>query len=259
LPYYDTHAHLDDEQLIEQLDQVLDRARQADVQHVLAMGTTAESSQSCVTIASQFDMVYAAVGIQPNYVAQAAANDWHTIVSLSEHPRVRAIGETGLDRYWDYAPWDQQWDYFMRHMELAHVQRLPFVVHLRDCETEMLDALREAHRRFGQLRGVMHSFTGSAETAAACVDLGLHISFAGMLTYKKSDALRAVAMTVPGDRLLIETDAPYLSPHPKRGQRPNEPALVIHTAACLAEIRGLTPDEIGQLTTQNALELFRRT
>lgn len=243
---------------MDQLDHVLERARQADVQHVLAMGTTADSSHACVTIASQHNMVHAAVGIQPNYVSQAAAGDWNTIVSLSSHPRVRAIGETGLDRYWDYAPWDQQLDYFVRHIELAHQQRLPFVVHLRDCETEMVHALSEAHSRFGRLRGVMHSFTGSAETAAQCLDLGLHISFAGMLTYKKSDSLRAVAATIPFDRLLIETDAPYLSPHPKRGQRPNEPALVVHTAACLAEVRGLAVEEIGRVTTQNALELFRR-
>jgi TatD DNase family protein len=132
------------------------------------------------------------------------------------------------------------------------------VIHTRDCDADILAMLRAEHGRRGPLAGVMHSFTGAAETAAECVAMGLYVSFAGMVTYKKSDALRAVARTIPADRLLIETDAPYLSPHPMRGQRRNEPALVVHTAACLAEARGVPQEQLARETTANARRLFGR-
>jgi TatD DNase family protein len=253
---FDTHTHLDQLDFDDIRDAVVDRAKAAGVEALIAVGTTAEASRKCVELAARYADVFAAVGIQPNYVAEAAANDWAEIERLSTAPGVVAIGETGLDRHWDYTPFDQQQDYFQRHMALARRRDLPFIVHMRDCDDDILAALREAHAH-GPLRGVMHSFTGDAAMAAECMRMGLHISFAGMITYKKSQALRDCAATIPDDRLLIETDCPYLSPEPVRSQRPNEPALVRHTAECIAKVRGVTLEELAALTTANARALFR--
>ena len=254
---YDTHAHLDDEPFAANLEEVVSRASAAGVADIVAIGTTADSSEKTTGIAERFDCVHAAVGLQPNDCAQVQSEDWDRIVRLSQHPAVVALGETGLDRYWDYTPFDVQQDYFQRHLTLSQKIGLPFIVHMRDCETDVLESLRDARRR-GPLSGVMHSFTGSAVTARECLELGLYISFAGMVTFKKSDALRAVAASIPADRLLIETDSPYLSPHPVRGQRPNEPALVVHTARCLAEVRGTELEQLASQTTANAHRLFQR-
>ena len=252
---FDTHAHLDDEQFDPDRDGVIQRAIEAGVTSMVAVGTTADSSDKSVQLADKYEAVYASVGIQPNYCANTTDDDWNAIVKLADHPRVIALGETGLDRYWDYAPFDVQQDFFDRHLKLSAQTNLPFIVHMRDCLPEILEMLEAAHGR-GPLRGVMHSYTGDANGAAKCVDLGLYISFAGMVTYKKSDELREVAATVPDDRILIETDSPYLSPHPHRSQRPNEPALVEHTARCLAEVRGVSYEQFAQQTTANARALF---
>jgi TatD DNase family protein len=250
----DTHAHLDQEEFDADRAEVVDRAREAGVRAVITVGTTADSSAKGVQLASELSGVYAAVGIQPNYCAQAGQGDWDRVVELARSPVVVALGETGLDRYWDYSPLPVQQDYFDRHVRLSQKLNLPFVVHTRDSDIDVLQMLREAAQR-GPLRGVMHSFTGTVETAAECVALGLYISFAGMVTFKKSTELRAVATTVPPDRILIETDSPYLSPHPLRGRR-NEPAHVVHTAACLAAERGLSVDDFTNQTTANAEQLF---
>ncbi len=254
---YDTHAHIDQADFADDLEGLLQRANQHGVTSVLAVGVTANSSAACVRIAEAHDMVDAAVGIQPNYVAKAQAEDWDAIVRLSDDPRVMAIGETGLDRYWDDTPFDQQEDFFDRHLRLSQQTTLPFIVHMRECEDDIMRMLRQARQR-GPLRGVMHSFTGGAEMAAECVELGLHISFAGMVTFKKSEALRAVAKTVPANRLLVETDSPYLSPEPVRKIRRNEPAHVRHTAELLADLRKETFAEFAKQTTANAESLFCR-
>ena len=253
---FDTHCHLDDEQFEGNRDAVISRAHQGGVGVLLTVGVTADSSHRCVQLASQYDSVFAAVGIQPNYCGAATEGDWDRIARLSDSPRVVAIGETGLDRFWDYTPFEVQEDYFDRHLRLAQQRDLPFIVHMRDCEADVLEMLRAARSR-GVLRGVMHAFTGSAETAAECLGLGLHISFAGMVTYPKSIALRTVASAIPPDRILIETDAPYLSPHPKRNVRPNEPSLLVHTATCLAQCLGMPVDEFARQTTENARVAFR--
>ena len=254
--YFDTHAHLDQDNFDADRDEVIARAHQAGVKHILAMGVSADSSQRCVELANQYPGMVAAVGIQPNYVHEVAPNDWDRIVELATQPGVVALGETGLDRYWDDAPFDVQQDYFDRHLRHSQATGLPFIVHMRECEEDVLVMLREAAAR-GPLAGVMHSYTGTAEGAAEAISLGLHISFAGMVTYKKSDALRAVAATVPLERMLIETDSPYLSPEPLRKIRRNEPAHVIHTCACLAEVLGVTPGKVAEATTANAKRLFK--
>lgn len=254
---FDTHCHLDQDAFDPDRRGVVERAAAAGVTRLLAVGVSAESSRACVGLAGEFPGVWAAVGVQPNYVHLAAPGDWDEVLRLSGEQRVVALGETGLDRYWDDAPFDLQEDYFDRHLRLSQATGLPFIVHMRECGDDVARMLREARAR-GPLRGVMHSYTGDADLARECLELGLHISFAGMLTYKKSDALRGVAAGVPADRLLLETDSPYLSPEPVRKVRRNEPAHLVHTCAALAAARGDTTQAVARATTANALALFRR-
>lgn len=254
---FDTHAHLDDPQLAQQTADVIARARSAGVRYLMAIGTTVESSRRCQQLALTHVDLWSSAGIHPNHVAEAQPGDWDAIVALAAEPQVVALGETGLDLYWKDTPLPDQQDYFDRHIRLSQQLQLPLVIHQRESGEEILAMLREARQR-GPLRGIMHSFTGDEAMAAECVDLGLHISFAGMVTFKKSDDLRRVAATVPADRLLVETDSPYLSPEPHRGRRPNEPAMVVHTAACVAETRGVSLEELAKTTTANALALLRR-
>lgn len=253
----DTHCHLDEEAFDVDRPEVVTRALEAGVVRMLTIGTTAATSRQAVALADQFPNVFAVVGIQPNYAAQAAPGDWETIVSLagSEAHKVVGIGETGLDRYWDYAPFDIQVEYFRRHLDLARSYDLPFVVHCREAEADVVAELRRAAEQ-GALRGVMHSFAGNADTARQCVELGLYLSFSGMVTFKKSQVLRDLVKDVPLDRILVETDAPYLAPQPWRGKR-NEPAYVAATALCLAELLDIPADEFARQTTENARRLFR--
>jgi TatD DNase family protein len=255
LSFFDTHAHLDDDRFEADRDAVVRRAEEVGLVRVLAVGTTAAASRRCVELAARYPLLRATVGIQPNHVAQEPVDAWDAIVALASLPSVVALGETGLDRYWDYTPFAQQEDMFARHLALSRRTNLPVVIHSRECDADILRILREDFDKHGPIRAVMHSFTGSGETAQACVAMGLYISFAGMLTYKNAQSLRVIARTVPHDRLLIETDAPYLAPVPRRGTR-NEPAFLVHTARVLAEAVGLTLDEVAQRTTENAQRLF---
>jgi TatD DNase family protein len=252
---FDTHAHLDDERLRDDLPAVLDRAAAAGLTHVLCVATTAADSVNCIRIAGQYLMVWASAGIQPNTVAAAGPGDWDEVVRLAGAPRVVALGETGLDRHWDDTPFAQQEDYFARHLALARRLGLPVVIHCREAEADVVRMLRADYDRHGPVRGVMHSFTGDWPTAEACLAMGLYVSFAGMVTYKNAGDLRAVAARVPAERLLVETDSPYLAPVPVRGKR-NEPAFVAHTAAALAAGRGVPADELAGQMTRNALALF---
>jgi TatD DNase family protein len=256
LTLVDTHAHLADEPLQGRLQAVLHAAAATGVRQILAIGTTAADSAACLELARRQPGVFAAVGIQPNHVAEAGDADWPAVVALAGDPRVRALGETGLDRYWDHTPFDRQRESFARHIELADRLDLPLVIHCRECEADIVEQLASLAR---PVRGVLHSFTGSASDAESFLALGLHLSFAGMVTFtgRKNDPLREVARLVPADRLLIETDSPYLSPHPLRGRFPNEPARLVHTAEVVARARGLTPAELADLTTRNAQSLFR--
>lgn len=252
----DTHAHLQDSDLGLDLDGVISRARAARVAHVLAIGITAADSAEVIAIAHRFPgYVFAAVGVQPNHTAEAVEGDWERVVELAKDPAVVAIGETGLDRYWDRAPFPTQQDWFTRHLELAAQRDLPVVIHCRDCERDIIEQLSRLGR---PVKGVLHSFTGTWDDAQAFLDLGLHISFAGMVTFanRKLDPLREAAVRVPADRLLVETDSPYLSPHPFRGRK-NEPARVVHTLERVAEVRGVTPEALAATTTANARRLFR--
>ena len=256
--WIDTHAHLDDPQFVDDLSAVLARAKAAGVRQVITIATTAASSQRAVALATGHPELWATVGIQPNHVAEAGTTDWDEIVKLVEQSRVVALGETGLDRHWDFTPFPQQEDYFARHLELAHARDLAVVVHCRQAEADTVRMLREQFDRVGPIRGVMHSFTADEATAEACLAMGLCISFAGMLTYKNADELRRVAAIIPLDRLLVETDSPYLTPVPLRGKmKRNEPANLIHTGACLAAAKSVSADELARQSTQNARKLFK--
>jgi TatD DNase family protein len=251
----DTHTHLFDDRFAKDLPAVLDRAAKAGVERVVCLGIDIESSLASVEIANKHPIVVAAVGIQPNNAAEAKPDDWDAIVRLAEtEPRVVAIGETGLDRYWDRAPFALQEDYFARHIELARRLNKPFVIHCREAEADVVSALRTQSAK-GSLRAVMHSFSGDLATARACLEMGLYVSFAGMVTYPTAQNLRDVASEVPLDRLLVETDCPYLAPQPVRGKR-NEPAFVAHTLALLAQVKGVSVAELEEHTTRNAKSLF---
>jgi TatD DNase family protein len=252
----DTHTHLFDDRFHPDLPAVLDRAAAAGIEHVVCLGIDRESSITSVALANRFPLVVAAVGIQPNSVAEAQPGDWDEVVRLARsEPRVVAIGETGLDRYWDRTPLTLQEDYFARHIELARQVGKPFVIHCREAEADVVKMLRAEYDRYGPVRAVMHSFTGDQATAEACLQIGLFISFAGMVTYPTAQPLREVAKAIPLDRLLVETDCPYLAPQPVRGKR-NEPAYVVHTATLLAELKGVSLAELAEYTSRNARTLF---
>lgn len=254
----DTHAHLDAEEFNGDREETIARARAAGVVAMICPGIDAGSSEAAVRLAAGHEGIYAAVGIQPNYCAATAEGDWERIVALVDQAKVVAIGETGLDRHWDYTPMDVQQDFFDRHLRLAQKHDLPVILHCREAEADMLPMLREAAAR-GPLGGVMHSFSADLRTAETCLELGLDVSFSGSVTYtnKKFESLRQVAKWVPADRILVETDSPYLVPHPLRGKQPrNEPAHIVLTAQRLAELREVRLEELAAQTTANALRLF---
>jgi TatD DNase family protein len=251
----DTHAHLDAEQFAADLPAVIERARAAGVGRIVAVATTAPSTAATIAIAARHAGTFATAGIHPNNILGEKPNAWDEVVALAADASVVGVGETGLDRHWDDTPFAVQEEYFARHLDLGRRLGKPVVIHCREAEADALRLLRDHFDRHGPVRGVMHSFTGTAATAEACLAMGLYLSFAGMLTYKNATALREVAARVLPERVLVETDSPYLAPVPLRGQR-NEPANVVHTAACLAGLLGLTPDALAERTSANARALF---
>lgn len=253
----DTHLHLDSDDFANREPEIVARAHEAGVAAMISVATSAASSRRVLELSRRLPGVFPAVGIQPNDVVEASEEDWKLIEQLAIECRneIVAIGETGIDCYWDRTPLPQQRDFFDRHLRLALEHDLPVIIHMRESGQEIVEALRQA---WGSRRGraVMHSFTGDRDLLEQCLELGLYVSFAGMVTFKKSEDLREVARAVPLDRILVETDSPYLSPEPLRGRRPNEPARVVHTARCLAELRGISLDAFARQTTANAIRLF---
>lgn len=253
---YDTHAHLTYPQLRNILPELLQHAADHQVGYFNCVATDLNSTRESIDLANGHESIFATAGWHPNDCQQLTAGEWDQIRELAGAERVVAIGETGLDLYWKECPLALQKYWFGRHWQLARELSKPVIIHMRDCELEMLDHLRAEHALGGTLCGVMHSYSGSWDTAEVCLGLGLHISFAGMLTYPQSTALRAVACRVPAERLLVETDAPFLAPVPHRGKKPNRPGWVRHTAECLAELRGISVSELAAVTTRNAQRLF---
>ncbi len=249
----DSHAHLDDARFADDREAVLERARDAGVRTILTIGNgTGPDDMGCgAALAAAYDGIYATVGVHPHDAAAWAPRHLAMMEEAAAGERVVAIGEAGLDFHYDHSPRDVQVNVFRIQAELAVRLDLPLVVHTRDAEAATLAVLEDVAPR----RGVVHCFTGGEELARRVLELGWMISFSGILTFKGADAVRAVARTAPEDRILVETDAPYLAPAPHRGKR-NEPAFVTETARALADLRGVPPSTIAQRTLENFHELF---
>lgn len=250
----DTHVHLHFDAFDADRDAAVQRARDAGVAFFVNVGTTLEDSRRAVALAGACPGAYASVGVHPHDASTFESSMARAFEDLARHPRVRAIGEVGLDFYRNLSPADKQRQVFSFFLDLARRLELPVVIHSREAFGEVLAILRSAGSR--PSLGVLHCFGGSESDLRAGLDLGLFVSFAGNVTYKKNDALRACARLVPIDRLLVETDAPFLAPQAKRGCR-NEPAFMTETLACLAQARGVPTEELASLTTANARRLFR--
>jgi TatD DNase family protein len=259
----DTHAHLSFPDFADDLTGVVERARQAGVERIVSIGTDIESSQRTVEIAGQFDGVYAAVGLHPGSVPEMSLCDMKELAILAGREKVVGIGETGLDYYRDAKDnphlRQQQKDLLWAHLELAKERHLPVIIHNRSAEADLLEILRaHADGLPKQWRpwGVMHCFSGDERFAFDCIEIGLLISFTGILTFKKAVALRDLAGKVSLDHMMVETDSPYLAPVPHRGKR-NEPSFVPEIARVLADVKGVSFDEACRITSANAERLFR--
>lgn len=252
----DSHCHLDDAQFDGDREAAIDRALAAGVTHMLAIGTGEgpPDLEAALRLADRHEAISATVGIHPQYAAKAEARDLARVAELLAHPKCVALGEIGLDYYWKPFDADRQKAVFVEQMRMARDAGKPIVIHTRDAWPDTMALLRE-HWAGSRPPCVMHCFTGGVEEAREAVELGFYVSFAGVVTYPKADALREAAKAVPCERLLVETDAPYLPPVPHRGKR-NEPAFVAHTATKLAEVRGEEPARLGLAVTANYATVF---
>ena len=251
--FIDTHCHLDVAPLSASVDAVLARAQAAGVRSCISIGTTVEASRANVALAQRYPMVRAAVGVHPHEADTVTDETFAAIDALAAEPRVAAIGEVGLDFYRQHAAPEAQVRALTGFVQLALRRNLPLLIHCREAYEPLLQLLRQQART--PIPGLIHCASGPPEFIEGALALGLHVSFAGNVTFPNAKALRALVPLVPDDRLLLETDAPFLAPQPVRGQ-PNEPAYVAHTAACVAELRGVSPDSLGALTSRNARRLF---
>jgi TatD DNase family protein len=253
----DSHAHLDYEQLSSDLGAVLQRAGDAGVTQVITIGVKLTTADAPKRIADAHDNVWCSVGVHPhNADSEPDATNVDAILAAADHPKCVAIGEAGLDYFYDYATPRQQADSFRAQIAVARRLDLPIIVHSRDADEDMAEILEDEMGK-GMFRGVMHCFSSGPDLARRAIDIGFYLSFSGILTFNKADELRDIAASVPEDRLLVETDSPYLAPVPHRG-RSNEPAFTAHTLAKLAEIRGKSVDEMAAITRANTLRLFNR-
>ena len=249
--FLDSHAHLDDSAFDADRDAAIARAREAGVRYILVAGggTGPDRIDSPIPIAEQHEWIYASVGVHPHEAQHFTAAHAERLGELAQHPKVVAIGEVGLDYFYDHSPRDTQQRVLIQQMELARGLKLPIIIHCRDAWPD-LRKLAEAHWKATGLGGILHCFSGTLEDAQIFVDWGSLISFAGNLTYKKAENLRDVARQIPLERLLTETDCPYLAPVPWRGKR-NEPSWVSAVTKQLAELRGLAEEELGQQIIRN--------
>jgi TatD DNase family protein len=252
----DSHCHLDFPEFSPELDAVLARAREAGVGHFLTIATELEAFPRVREISELSDDIHCTIGVHPHSAAKEVLTSPDILLKECEHPKVVAFGETGLDFYYNNSPRAEQISDFRVHIAAAREASLPLVVHTRDADDDTIAILSEEMEK-GGFTGVIHCFTGSERLASAALDLGFYISVSGIATFKKAEALRDVIKEVPLDRLLVETDAPYLAPQPHRGKT-NEPAFVVHTAAMLAELKGVTEEELATATTENFFRLFSK-
>jgi TatD DNase family protein len=263
--FVDSHAHLDGKQFDTDREQVIERARAAGVRTMIAIGNGDGPPQldAGVQLAEKYPFMYATIGIHPHEARLASDHAYSEMERLARHPKVIAWGEIGLDYYYDHSPRDTQKEVFVRQMELAGAAKLPIVIHCRPSENsenawqDCLQLIEEQWAAKG-IGGILHCFTGTWAHAKRALDMGFIVSFAGNMTFPKAQQIRDAALQVPLDRILIETDCPYLAPLPYRGKR-NEPAYVIETARKLGELRGLSMEEGGELTSRNFYNFFKIT
>ncbi|HVN05247.1 MAG TPA: TatD family hydrolase [Bryobacteraceae bacterium] len=244
----DSHCHLDDQQFDADRDEVIARAREVGIERMLAIGTGEgpPDLEAALRLARQFPFMYATVGVHPHDASKATPETFAALRVLAAEPKVLAIGEIGLDYHYDFSPREVQREVFAAQMKLAAEAGKPIVIHTREAWDDTLRLLRENWNG----AGIIHCFSGGPAEARQALDRGFHLSFGGVLTFPKAEALREAARTAPEDLLLVETDAPYLAPVPKRGKR-NEPAFMVETVRSLAEVRGVTAERIAAVTTQN--------
>jgi TatD DNase family protein len=253
----DSHCHLDFPDFQDDLEGVVGRARDAGVGHFLTICTHITKFEQVRAVAEKFDDMHCTVGIHPHEAGNEPEVDTARLIDIATHDaKVVAFGETGLDFFYDHSPREVQARQFRTHIRASREIGLPVVIHTRDADAEM-QAILEEEMAEGPFTGVIHCFSSGPELAEKAVELGLYISLSGIVTFKKAEELRETARRVPLDRLLVETDSPYLAPVPKRGKR-NEPAFVAHTAACVADLHGLSPDELANQTTENFFRLFSK-
>ncbi|MBM3531352.1 MAG: TatD family deoxyribonuclease [Alphaproteobacteria bacterium] len=250
----DSHCHLDFPDFAADLDGVVGRAREAGVGRIVTISTRVRRLDGLLAIAERFPDVFCSVGTHPHHAHEELDISAADLVACARHPKVVAIGEAGLDYHYDNSPRAAQEQGFRAHIAAARETGLPLVIHSREADGDMAALLRDEMGK-GPFPAVLHCFTGGRDLAFAGIELGLYVSFTGILTFKKSDDLRAIAAALPADRILVETDSPYLAPGKFRGKR-CEPAYVAETAKVLAEVRGVSPDEIARQTTDNFFRLF---
>ena len=253
----DSHCHLDRLHASRTLDAALQRAEKAGVSLFLTVSVSPQNSVEALRIARLRKDVYATFGLHPNCLDRHPIPSLAQFLSAAREEKVVALGESGLDYHYNRAPKDLQMENLHRHIEAARKSGLPLILHMRNCAEDLLEALASAVRRDGPFAAVLHSFSGGWTFAKAVLDMGMYISFSGMLTFKSARSLREVAGRVPRERLLIETDTPYLAPEPMRGTR-NEPANVVYVAARLAEVLQIPVEQVAEVTTRNFLRLFDR-
>ncbi|HHY46796.1 MAG TPA: TatD family hydrolase [Firmicutes bacterium] len=254
----DTHAHLDHEDFDPDREAVIERARQNGVRIILAVGYDIQSSERAVEFAGRYEGVYAVIGIHPHDAKDAPDDAIDRIRTLASHQKVVAVGEIGLDYHYDLSPRDVQRSVFISQLRLARELGLPVVIHDREAHGDVMEILKGEGVPGGGLSGrygVLHCFSGSLEMARECIKMGFYISFGGPVTFKNARRPKEVAAAVPQDRLLVETDCPYLAPTPHRGER-NEPAFVRYVVEELAHLRGTSFEDIASVTTQNAIRVF---
>ena len=252
----DSHCHLDFPDYAGDVDGVVGRARAAGVGVCLSIGTELSRFPGVRAVAEKFPDVWCSVGVHPHEAEKELLSDAAPLLAETGHPKVVGIGETGLDYFYEHSPRVPQQANFRFHIAAARTTGLPVIVHTRDADDDTIEILRDEMGK-GAFTGLIHCFTGTQRLADAALELGLYISVSGIATFKNSAALRDVIKTVPLERLLVETDAPFLAPVPNRGKT-NEPAFVVHTAKMLAELKGVTPDELAAATTDNFFRLFAK-
>lgn len=250
----DHHCHLDFPQFADQLDAMIERAHNNGVAAMVTICTKIRELDKLLAIANAYPNVFCSVGTHPHYADEELDIAVEEIIDLSQHPKVVAIGEAGLDYYYQHSSKEGQAEGFRRHIEAARQTGLPLEIHARDADEDTARILEEEYAR-GPFKAILHCYTGGPELAKKAIDLGMIVSFTGVITFKKSQDLRDIAATVPLDQLLVETDAPYLAPMPFRGKT-NEPSYVRYTAEAIADVKGVSIEELATATTQNFLHYF---